>query len=271
MNISCESLPEFPFLLRIRAVALVVAGLVLGILVGCKERPKITSLQQLSGKEFAVPTGTIADRLVQSRIPDAKFQYFNSALDAAMAVKAGKADAAAYDEPILRNIAAKTTGVKVLSEKITTDEYGFAVRLDDHELKAAIDGVVSDLRLNGKYGEMLQRWLPQQGPPKPMPVIETSGDQVLRFGTSAVTEPFSFIDGSMQVVGMDIELASLVAKRLNKRLVVVNMEFGSLIPALVSGKVDMIGACITISSERAKKVLFSEPYYTGGISALVRQ
>ena len=49
------------------------------------------------------------------------------------------------------------------------------------------------------------------------------------------------------------------------------MDFGGMIPALIAGKVDLIGACITITEERKKSVLFSEPYYTGGISALVRQ
>jgi polar amino acid transport system substrate-binding protein len=49
------------------------------------------------------------------------------------------------------------------------------------------------------------------------------------------------------------------------------MDFGAMIPALLSGKVDMIAACITITDERAKKVLFSEPYYTGGIAALVKE
>jgi ABC-type amino acid transport substrate-binding protein len=52
---------------------------------------------------------------------------------------------------------------------------------------------------------------------------------------------------------------------------ILNMDFGALIPALKSGKVDMIGACITITEERAKSVLFSEPCYTGGIAALVRK
>jgi polar amino acid transport system substrate-binding protein len=49
------------------------------------------------------------------------------------------------------------------------------------------------------------------------------------------------------------------------------MDFGAMIPALISGKVDMIGACITITEERAKSVLFSAPYYTGGIAALVKE
>jgi polar amino acid transport system substrate-binding protein len=104
-----------------------------------------------------------------------------------------------------------------------------------------------------------------------MPTIEEGTGEVLRFGTASVTEPFSFVDGSQKVVGMDVEIAARVAKRMNRKLEVVNMDFGGMIPALVAGKVDLIGACITITDERKKSVLFSEPYYTGGISALVRQ
>lgn len=90
-------------------------------------------------------------------------------------------------------------------------------------------------------------------------------------GTSSVTEPFSFVDGSREIVGYDIELAQRIAKKLDKKLVIVNMDFGGMIPALISGKVDMIAACITITSERSKQVLFSTPYYVGGIAALVRE
>jgi len=218
-----------------------------------------------------VPTGTVADKLVLSKFPDANFKYFNSVLDACMAVKGGKADVAAYDEPILKNIAAKNPGLKVLSEMITVDNYGFAVRLEDSELKSAVDDMVSEMKTNGEYDLMVKRWLPDEGAPKPMPEIETGSGGVLKFGTSAVTEPFSFIDGSQKIVGLDIEIASLVAKKLNKKLEVVNMDFGAMIPALISKKVDMIGACITITEERAKKVLFTEPYYVGGIAALVKE
>jgi polar amino acid transport system substrate-binding protein len=70
---------------------------------------------------------------------------------------------------------------------------------------------------------------------------------------------------------MDAEFAARVAAKLNRKLEIVNMDFGAMIPALIAGKVDMIGACITITDERKKSVLFSESYYTGGISALVRE
>ena len=260
--------------IRIRA-RLAVACLIVPLLLpltGCATREKISSLAQLEDKTFAVVSGTVADQLVLSRFPRAKLTYYNTVLDACMAVKAGKADAAGYDEPILKNIAAKNPGLTVLPEKLTADEYGFAVQLANHELKAAIDTVVAELRRDGTYAAMMERWLPRTGGPAPMPDMGASGSQgVLRLGTAAVTEPFAFVDGSGEVVGFDVELARHVARRLGKPLEVVNMDFGGLIPALIAGKVDMIAACITITEERARRVLFSEPYYMGGISALVRE
>ena len=243
------------------------------MLSGCNsKREKITKLQQLDGMEIAVPTGTVADKLVLSKLPNAKFKYFNSVMDAVLAVKTGKADAAAYDEPILKNIVAKNSGLLVLPEMITTDNYGFAVQPDNRELKRNIDLVVGELKKNGGYDAMMQRWFPKTGNPAPMPTIPLTGNKgVLRLGTSSVTEPFSFVDGSGGIVGFDIELARYVAKKLDMKLEVVNMEFGAMIPALISGKVDMIAACITITDERAKKVLFSDPYYIGGIAAVVNE
>ncbi len=255
-----------------KGVRFLIAAVFCMSILGCGgTKEAVTDLSRLEGKVFAVPVGTVADELVLSRLPNAEFKYFDSVLDACMAVKEGKADAAAYDEPILKNIAAKNPGLQVLPQMITTDDYGFAVKLGDRELKNTIDGVIGELKSSGAYDEMLNRWLPDEGMPGPMPDIRTSGAGVLRFGTSAVTEPFSFIGPSQRIVGLDMEIASLVAQRLGKRLEIVNMDFGEMIPALAAGKVDMIGACITITEERAEKVLFSEPYYTGGIAALVRE
>lgn len=259
--------------MRIRAFSVIITLLCTClVMTGCEKREKVNSLKQLDGKEFAIPTGTVADQLVLSKIPNAKFKYFNTVLDAALAVKAGKADAAAYDEPILQNIAAKQGGLVVLKDMITVDNYGFAVRRDDQELKQAIDTVIDELGKNGTTTQMKARWFPKSGSPAPMPEIASAGSNgVLRLGTASVTEPFSFVDGSGKIVGYDIELARHIANKTGKRLEIVNMDFGGMIPALISGKVDMIAACITITEERKKQVLFSKPYYVGGIAALVRE
>jgi len=241
---------------------------------GCsKRRETITSLKMLEGaKEFAVPTGTVADQFVLKKFPDAKIRYFNTVLDCALAVKNEKADAACYDLPVLKNIASKNEGMSVLSEVLVDDKYGFAVQLGNAYLKKKTDSVLATLKKDGTYADMMKRWFPEQGAPAPMPVLDfskTSG--VLKFGTAAVTEPMAFIDKEHHIVGFDIEFASRIALVLNKKLEITDMEFGALLPSLIAGKVDMIGAGLSITEERAKSVLFADSYYTGGIAALVKK
>lgn len=240
------------------------------VLVGCTNQVKINKLSELSNKVFGVPRGTIADELVLSMFPNATFKYYDSVFESCLAVKSGIVDAAAYDEPILKNIAGKYDGFKVLEDMITIDNYGFAVKLKNESLKAKIDKVIKELKATGKYDEMKNRWLPEKGSPDAMPTIKLTGKKgVLKFGTAAITEPFSYINSKNEVVGMDIEIAKYVAKEMNMKLKVINMKFGDLLPSVISGKIDFAGACITISDERKKSVLFSNPYYTGGIAALV--
>ncbi len=242
-------------------------------LVGCNTKvPEITSLKMLEGgKTFAVPTGTMADQFVLKKFPDAKIEYYNTVLDCAIAVKTGKADAGIYDKPILLNIAAKNEGLTVLSEVLFDDQYGFAVQLQDTALKKVIDEVLAEIKLNGTYDEMSKRWFPEKGNPGSMPEIVIAGENgVLKFGTAAITEPMSFVDGNQIIVGFDVEFATYIAKKLGKQLEIINMEFGSMLPALIAGKVDMIGAGISITEERATKVLFSTSYYLSGIAAIVK-
>jgi polar amino acid transport system substrate-binding protein len=257
-------------ILLVLGVVVAMAGA--AILSACGGSGSITSLDQLAGKDFAVPSGTIADQLVLSRFADAKFTYFDSALDCCLAVKDGKADAAAYDQPVLLNIAAKNEGLAVLPELITVDDYGIAVALGNTELQTTIDSVVQRLKSDGTYDQMIARWLPKTGAPAAMPEISLEGTNgVLKLATAPVTEPFSFVDGSQEVVGFDIELATYVAQELGMSLEIVSMDFGEMLPKVVAGEVDMAAACITISAERSKQVLFSKPYYQGGIAALVKK
>ncbi len=246
---------------------------VLALLTGCSEKEKtIINLAALAGgKTFAVPTGTVADQFILKRFPDAKLKYYNSVLDCAIAVQSGKADATAYDLPVLKNIVARNDGLMILPELIESDRYGFGFQKSDTALKQAVDTVLADLKSNGTYDDMMKRWFPDKGSPAPMPDIPlTVANGVLRFGTAAVTEPMAFVDANRKVVGFDVEFAARVAQKLGKKLEVTDMEFGAMLPALIAGKVDMIGAGLSITEERAKQILYSESYYPSGIAVVVR-
>jgi len=246
---------------------------ILLLLTDCgKKDVQITRLAMLKGgKTFAVASGTVIDQFVRQKFPDAKLKYFKTVLDCAIAVKDGKVDATVYDQPIVENLVAKNDGLVVLPELLMDDQYGFAVQLQNQKLKAVIDQVLAELKSDGTYDDMLKRWLPEKGVPSPMPKIELTGKNgIFRFGTAAVTEPMSFVDENKKIVGFDIEFATYVARKLGKQLEIVDMEFGAMLPALISGKVDMIGAGLSITEERAKNVLFSECYYPSGQAVIVR-
>jgi polar amino acid transport system substrate-binding protein len=243
------------------------------LLFGCNsEENSYTNLDQLEGgRLFAVPTGTVADMFVLERFPDAKLVYYNTVLDCALAVDAGLADAAVYDMPVLQNIAAKNPGLSVIDEVLVPDSLGFAVHLNNRELKSTIDQVLEELKSDGTYAEMYARWFPDVGSPAPMPDFRKEDtDGVITFGTAAVSEPLSFFVDHQNIAGFDIEFAWRIANELNKDLEIVNLEFGALLPALIAGRVDMIGAGLSITEERAKSVLFSDSYYIGGLAAIVQ-
>ena len=92
---------------------------------------------------------------------------------------------------------------------------------------------------------------------------EKKAADVLVVGTNAEFPPFEMRGGAdgNEIVGFDIDVARKVAEKSGKRLIVEDMKFDALIPALNAGKVDMVLAGMTVTPERAENVDFSEPYY----------
>ncbi|HPE70008.1 MAG TPA: basic amino acid ABC transporter substrate-binding protein [Thermotogota bacterium] len=93
----------------------------------------------------------------------------------------------------------------------------------------------------------------------------------LIIGTNATFPPFEFVNEKNQAVGFDIDLAKVIADALGVELKVEDVQFDGLIPALQVGKFDMVIAGMTITEERRKEVLFSDPYFDAGQVIVVRK
>lgn len=93
--------------------------------------------------------------------------------------------------------------------------------------------------------------------------IKESGQLVV--GTSADYPPFEWVvlesNGDSKIVGIDVDLAQLIADELGVELVMEDMPFDSLIPSVISGRIDMTIAGMTYTEERAEQVDFSEQYH----------
>ncbi len=96
---------------------------------------------------------------------------------------------------------------------------------------------------------------------------EESAGGTLVMGTNAEFPPYEYYEGQ-EVVGIDAEMAAAVAEKLGMDLKIEDMAFDSLIPALSSGKVDIVAAGMTVTEDRLASVNFSDTYATG-IQAII--
>ena len=95
----------------------------------------------------------------------------------------------------------------------------------------------------------------------------------LIMGTESTYPPFEYTDtkNGSEIVGFDIDMVRMLGQKAGFTIKVVSMGFDALIPAILSKQIDIAGAAITITEERAKKVGFTQPYYDSGLSILVRK
>ena len=94
------------------------------------------------------------------------------------------------------------------------------------------------------------------------PVFGFANSDTLIVGTNAEFPPFTSIEKG-QIIGFDIDIAKEVCKRLGKVAVFKDMPFDALIPETILGHIDFVAAGISITEERAKRVLFTKPYLNG--------
>lgn len=72
--------------------------------------------------------------------------------------------------------------------------------------------------------------------------------------------PFEFRDEKNQIVGFDVDLSKLIAKKLGKELIIQDMEFEGEILSLKQGKIDLIVSGMDITPERQKEIAMI-PYH----------
>ena len=90
-------------------------------------------------------------------------------------------------------------------------------------------------------------------------------------GTAASMPPFNMTTKDGQIVGMEIDLAQLIAGSMNVKLTLKTIPFNDLLPALEAGQVDMVLSSMTITPARNLKFAFVGPYFVSGKSILTKQ
>jgi len=94
--------------------------------------------------------------------------------------------------------------------------------------------------------------------------IKAKGKIVI--GIQAANPPWGFVDATTgNADGIDADIGKAFAKELGVKAEFVGLEVANRIPALTSGRVDVLFATMAMLPDRAKAVQYSKPYVANSI------
>lgn len=154
----------------------------------------------------------------------------------------------------------ETVTAEVVEFDLTQEQYAFGVDKTQPELLAEVNALIAEIKEDGTLAAICEKYF---GEGTPEPVVsakrDDSKDQLV-VATNAAFEPFEYMKGD-KFLGIDMEIAKLLADKLGKELVIENMEFESVCLSVGQQKCDIAMAGLTINEEREEYVTFSESYY----------
>ena len=111
---------------------------------------------------------------------------------------------------------------------------------------------------------------------------EETNNDVLRVAMECAYAPYNWTqaddsNGAVPIsgtndyaYGYDVMMAKLIAESMGKELEIVKLDWDSLVPAVMSGDVDLVIAGQSITAERLEVVDFSDPYFYASIVTLTK-
>ena len=162
-----------------------------------------------------------------------------------------------------------TQAVKVIDVDLSNEEYAFGVDKDQPELLTQTNDFIKEIVGNGEFDKICNNYF---GDGEPVPVesaeLDESKDQLV-VATNAGFEPFGYTKGD-KYLGIDMEIADALAKKLGKELVIQNMDFDAVCLSVGQHKCDIAMAGLTIKESRRKYVEFSDSYYNASQRLIVK-
>ena len=237
----------------------------------------IQTLDDLNGKTVGVQLGTTGDLMMSEEVGKADglnlagVEQYNKAADAVQALLTNKIDAVCIDDQVAKNfVAANPDELTMLDTAYKEESYAIAVSKDNPELTEALNGAIAELMSDGTLDAILDKYIAKvegaTGYVSPEGTEYPNGTLVM--ATNAAFDPYEYIENG-EIVGIDAEFAKALCDKLGYELEIEDMEFDSIIAAVVSGKADFGMAGMTVTPEREEQIDFTDTYCTAAQNIIV--
>lgn len=222
---------------------------------------EVSGKAKLETANFGVMTGSVAEVYLSNTYPSAKISTFTAIADALTALSNGKVDYVMTAYTTSQFTVNLNPSLEIAQKDVIMEASAIAVSKDNPELLAQLNSVLSRFRTDGTLDKITSNWTAegQDYVIENRPVSD-GRNGILRVAVSADREPICFImNGKYE--GLDCELIERIAYEMGMTVEYQNMQFSSLVSALVSGKADVIISNMTPTEERKESVNFTECYF----------
>ncbi len=232
------------------------------------------SYEDFIGKTIGVTLGTICDIVAEDDLQGIATHYSDTSA-ALEDVRKGRLDGFMTDLSVVKVLAAEPGNENFEYFPIPEDIFNgpMGAYSIDQDVIDRFNVFLAELDADGTLAKMQTRWLDDVPDlDSPMPDIPAAGENgTLTVATTGAALPFSFIGANNELKGYSIELAMRFAAHEGMHIEFAEMEFGAMIPYVAAGRADFGIANVSITEERKKSVIFSEPIYNDrlGIIALL--
>lgn len=239
-------------------------------MMGCEVVPANTvfSADDLEGKVIACQIGSTG-YIYAGEIKNAEVMGFDKGADAIAALVAGDADAVIIDDEPAKVFVAENDALRILDEPYAEEEYAVIFQ-KGNSLGAELDEALEEMEKDGTLDGIIMHWIGDNADHvsyTPDASIKRSGTLVM--ATNATFPPYEYVEEG-QIIGIDADMMQAVCDRLGKELVIEDMKFDEIMPAVSSGKADVGAAAITVSNDRMEQVDFTHSYATATQVIVVR-
>ncbi|HEY9314716.1 glutamate ABC transporter substrate-binding protein [Williamsia sp.] len=131
----------------------------------------INGVADLSGKRVCAARGTTSIARIQQRVPDAIIDTVSTWADCLVMLQQNQVDAVSTDDAILAGMAAQDPYIHVVGQSLGEEPYGIGINKNDEDMVRFTNGILEQIRSNGTWFEIYNRWLsilgPKYYPPQP--------------------------------------------------------------------------------------------------------
>lgn len=232
-----------------------------------KAGKEVKNAGDLSGAKIGVQLGTTGDIYVSDYENDGsgtKVERYNKGADAIQALKLGKIDCVVIDEQPALEFVKQNTGLKILDDEFTKEDYALCIGKDNPELLENVNTAIEKLQSDGTIDSIINNYIGSDSQIGKTPYEKKDVERkngTLKIGTNAEFPPYEYYEDN-QITGIDIDIMQAVCDELGMDMQVEDMAFDSIIAAITSGKVDVGASGFTVTEDRKKNINFTDSYIT---------